>query len=415
MRAAAPLLVLPAVGVVLAVAGAGAGAAEKILPATTDADCLACHEDPSAKRADGRPLVPPTSLPASVHGAAGLACIDCHADLAHTTDFPHPEKLSPAQCVSCHDDAAARYGEGVHAQARRAQTDSPAANCADCHGTHDILPAKDPASRTHHLNLARTCGHCHGDPETIRRGGIAVGNVSALFQDSIHGRALAKSGLVVAPNCNSCHGHHDIRRASDPLSPVFHAKVPTTCGRCHEGIRNEYDPSVHAAAAKAGRGGAVCSDCHTAHGIQAAAGLPAWRLAVVKECGTCHGEAIRTFRDGFHGQAGSLGFERVATCADCHGAHDIQPRSDPRSRISAARRVQTCAQCHPGASASFVKYDPHADFEDRERSPAVHYTARFMKFLLAGVFAFFGIHTVLWFPRSFRERRRQRGAHGDGD
>jgi hypothetical protein len=38
----------------------------------------------------------------------------------------------------------------------------------------------------------------------------------------------------------------------------------------------------------------------------------------------------------------------------------------------------------------------------------------FMKVLLAGVFAFFGIHTALWFPRELRERRRRRreGGHG---
>jgi Cytochrome c3 len=403
--------ILAAVG--MALAGAAAVAAEKAVPPSpSDADCLACHEDPSLKRTDGRPLVPPTSLAASVHGAAGLTCVDCHADLARTTDFPHPEKLAPAQCASCHADAVAQYGQGVHAQALRAEPGSPAAHCADCHGSHDILPAKDPASLSYHLNLVRTCGRCHGDAETIRRGGIAIGNVAALFQDSIHGRALAKSGLVVAPNCNSCHGHHDIRRAADPASPVFHANVPATCGRCHEGIRREYDTSIHAAAVKAGRAGAVCSDCHTAHGIQAA-GVPAWRLAVVQECGTCHKESVRTYRDGFHGQAGALAFERVAACADCHGAHDIQPRSDPRSRFSAARRVQTCAQCHSGATASFAKFDPHADPEDRERSPAVYYTAKFMKLLLTGVFTFFGIHTALWFPRSYRERRRKERSHGE--
>jgi hypothetical protein len=407
VRTTAPVLALG-----LALAGAFAGAAQKAPVAPSDADCLACHDDPSARRADGRPLLAPTSLPASVHGAAGLACVDCHADLARTTDFPHPEKLAPAQCASCHADAVTQYGQGVHAQALRDKPGSPAANCADCHGAHDILPAKDPASRTHHLSLVRTCGRCHGDPATIRRGGIAIGNVAALFQDSIHGRALEKSGLVVAPNCNTCHGHHDIRRAADPASPVFHANVPVTCGRCHEGIRNEYAASVHATAVKAGRPGAVCSDCHTAHGIQAAA-VPAWRLAVVKECGTCHQESVRTYRDGFHGQAGALGFERVAACADCHGAHDIQPPSDPRSRISPARRIETCARCHAGANASFVKFDPHANPRDRERSRPVYYTARFMKVLLAAVFTFFGIHTALWFPRSYRERRRAGGTRGD--
>jgi hypothetical protein len=38
------------------------------------------------------------------------------------------------------------------------------------------------------------------------------------------------------------------------------------------------------------------------------------------------------------------------------------------------------------------------------RSPFYYYTARFMEILLAGVFAFFSIHTVFWFYRSLRVR-----------
>jgi len=348
-----------------------------------------------------------------VHGQAGLSCVDCHADLAHATEFPHPEKPGAPQCASCHAEPVERYAEGVHARALRTKPGGPAATCTDCHGAHDILSSKDRVSRTYHLTLPRTCGRCHGDAETIRRGGIAIGNVAALFEDSIHGQALAKSGLVVAPNCGSCHGYHDIRRANDPKSPVFHANVPATCGRCHEGIRNEYDTSVHAQAVRSGQGtGAVCSDCHTAHAIKAA-DVPTWRLDVIKECGTCHDESIRTYRDGFHGQASALGFVRVATCADCHGAHGILAQSDHRSRVHPANLVTTCGHCHPRANRSFVQFDPHADPEDRERSRAVFYTARLMKLLLAAVFTFFGIHTVLWFPRSLRERRKSQ-ARSDG-
>ena len=59
-------------------------------------DCLGCHEDPSAKRANGSSIfVDKAAFTASVHGAAGAACIDCHQDLAKTSDFPHPEKLAP--------------------------------------------------------------------------------------------------------------------------------------------------------------------------------------------------------------------------------------------------------------------------------------------------------------------------------
>ena len=40
-----------------------------------------------------------------------------------------------------------------------------------------------------------------------------------------------------------------------------------------------------------------------------------------------------------------------------------------------------------------------------------------MRILLAGVFAFFGIHTVLWFPRSVKARvdaRRNGAGKGNG-
>jgi hypothetical protein len=371
-------------------------------PPPADADCRGCHESPSLDR-----------LAASVHGQAGLSCIDCHADLARAAEFPHPTKPAAPQCASCHAEPVERYGEGVHARALRTNPGSPAATCAGCHGDHDILPAKDPSSRTYHLNLARTCGRCHGDEKTIREAGIAAGNVPAQFQDSIHGQALSRRGLVVAPNCASCHRAHDIHPANDARSPVFHANVPATCGRCHEGIRNEYETSVHARALAAGRAAAVCSDCHSAHTITAT-DVPAWRLSVIQECGTCHEESIRTYRYGFHGQASALGSARVAACADCHDAHRARSPSDPASRVHPANLVETCGRCHPGANANFVRYDPHADPHDRERSPAVFWTARLMKLLLAGVFTFFGVHTALWFPRSWREREAQARSDADG-
>ena len=54
-------------------------------------------------------------------------------------------------------------------------------------------PSKDPDSPTYHLNLPATCGRCHGNAEIIRKGRIAIGDVVAQFQDSIHGQALARA------------------------------------------------------------------------------------------------------------------------------------------------------------------------------------------------------------------------------
>ena len=36
-----------------------------------------------------------------------------------------------------------------------------AANCASCHGVHNILPSTDPRSTINKANLAKTCGVCH--------------------------------------------------------------------------------------------------------------------------------------------------------------------------------------------------------------------------------------------------------------
>lgn len=371
----------------------------------SDEDCLACHEDPELERSDGRALNMARELFAeSVHGQIGAACTDCHADLATAQDFPHAERLARVECGACHAEAAQAYAEGAHAAARRAG-EGLAASCVDCHGTHGIFPKSDPRSSVSHFKLQQTCARCHGNPETIARAGIEIGNVSALFEDSIHGRAVQAKGLAVAPTCSDCHSHHAIRRARDEASPVFRKNVPATCGTCHEGILAPYEQSIHGMAARKGNPrAAVCSDCHSAHGIQATG--PDWRVEVIRECGTCHEQSFQSYRDGFHGQVTALGFTRVATCADCHGSHDIAPTGHPRSAVHGERKLETCGRCHEGANARFVQYDPHAEPDNPERSRILYFTNSFMKLLLAGVFSFFGLHTALWLPRSWQERRK---------
>lgn len=385
--------------------GGGQGAPAQAGPSNDD--CLGCHANPVDR--DKGPAIPAVgaSFAGSVHEQMGVSCIDCHADL-QGKDLPHPDKLAKPTCVQCHEDAVKAYDASAHADSRRRRADSPAAWCTSCHGTHDILSAKDPRSPTYHFNVAATCSKCHADPAIIDKGPIAAGNVPAHFQDSIHGRALSKSGLLVAPNCATCHGNHEIRRASDEKSRVSRINIPKTCGSCHEGIRNTYETSVHAAALREGNPrAAVCSDCHTAHDTQSVD--ETFKMAVAKECGTCHQESIRTFRDTFHGKVSTLGFVRAATCADCHGAHDILPKSDPKSTVSDQRRLYTCRTCHASATAMFSAYDPHADASSRHHDPLLYYVTLAMKGLLVSVFAFFGLHTLLWFVRSLAVRRRAQG------
>jgi hypothetical protein len=392
---AARAAVLLALALPLAAAAAG----------PTNDDCLTCHSDATLKRDDGRPIrFSQETHAASVHGQAGLACTDCHQDLA-AAELPHGAKLAKVDCTPCHAQEGADYAKSFHAESHRKSASSRAAQCADCHGTHDILPPKDSASKTNHFNVPATCLACHGNPAVYTKAARLAGNDPKKFADSIHGRALMKAGLSVAPNCATCHGWHDIRRPSDPSSPVFRSKVPATCGSCHSKIDEVFEKSVHGMAVKGGNTKApVCIDCHTAHAVKATE-LASWRLGVIKECGTCHERLIETYRDTYHGQVTALGFTRVATCADCHGAHDILAPTDPRSSVSKERRLSTCRKCHEGASANFARYDPHADARDRGRNPILFHAARFMRLLLAVVFGFFGIHTALWLPRSWATRR----------
>ncbi len=353
-------------------------------------------------------FVQPAAFAASVHGQAGVSCVDCHRDLAATTDFPHAEKLAPVDCASCHAEEAARYATSAHAEARRRNPASHGATCADCHGTHEILSPKDPASSTNHFRLPGTCLKCHGDPAIEPKLAQLVGNDPNHFRDSIHGRALEVAGLTVAPNCATCHRAHDIRPSSDEKSPVSRSRIPATCGSCHAAILAKYDAGVHGTGLKNGDPGVpVCSDCHTSHEVRQV-DVMGWKLSVLKECGTCHEQALLTYRDTYHGQVTNLGFTRVATCADCHNAHDIFPKSDPRSTVSPAHRLATCRKCHANVGPNFVRYDPHANPRDRSRNPLLASVAWFMKTLLAVVFAFFGVHTALWLPRSVIERRKSR-------
>ena len=173
-------------------------------------DCLACHADRELKRgtpAPGRPaslFVDHEAAKASAHGR--LECVACHK----TATAPH-EALPRVRCAACHRAQVAAYRDSVHGKSR-GRGDLEAATCRSCHGTsHELLARSDPQAPTYHLNLPRTCAVCHADPALAKRHNITIGNVYQLYMDSIHGRAVSKSGLLVAANCSDCHGAHQIK------------------------------------------------------------------------------------------------------------------------------------------------------------------------------------------------------------
>jgi hypothetical protein len=119
----------------------------------------------------------------SIHGMAvaqGLrdapVCTDCHGEHTIQAVKLAASRVSPANipetCGQCH--AAQRivtqyqlppnvfttYIQSFHGLALQGGN-LTAANCASCHGVHDILPAKDARSTINTNNLPQTCGKCH--------------------------------------------------------------------------------------------------------------------------------------------------------------------------------------------------------------------------------------------------------------
>lgn len=392
----------------LVIAGLLAAAAPRPAAQELDNDtCLACHGIEGFAGADEKPLfVAPQEFAASSHAA--FPCTSCHADV---TALPHEGRVKRVDvdaCSTCHSDTVAAYQGSIHGSQHTNGNDDTA-TCTDCHGpAHSIRASTNPVSPVYPLNLPRTCAACHDNQELIERYNIPVADAYQLYLDSIHGRALTRSGLLVAANCSSCHGSHDIRVTQDRQSMVFRANIPATCGACHAGILAAYSEGTHSDAVTSGNLRApVCISCHTAHEIERV-DTRSGKLQVVHECGTCHEESLKTYRDTFHGQVTALGYTRVARCSDCHGSHKVLPASDPQSSIAPSNLVATCQKCHPRANANFVQFSPHADHEDADKFPLLYYTAHMMDLLIIGVFAFFGVHTFLWFLRSLVHQNGKR-------
>ena len=374
-----------------------------------NSDCLDCHTDPTNSRKVNGKSVPMAVFPtnifnSSVHGK--LDCIDCHQGIK---ELVHDSKIPKPQCSSCHEPktnhvaAVQEYASSIHGVSK-AMGASAAANCSDCHGSHNILPVKNADSPVFKLNLAQTCAKCHSNPGINAEYRMKYPEVAAQYEDSIHGRALARMGLIVAPSCNDCHGVHEIKRSVDRSSPINHANVAKTCGKCHVGVEKIYNQSVHGQIlAKGDQRAPVCTDCHSAHQISTPNGNH-FKAKSDERCGKCHEERLAHYRDTYHGKAMALGrpniAPEVAACYDCHGHHDVLPRSDPASHLSKANIVGTCKKCHTAATASFAEYVPHANPLDGKNYPALHWTFVGMTGLLVGVFAFFGGHTGLWLFRS---------------
>ena len=101
-----------------------------------------------------------------------------------------------------------------------------------------------------------------------------------LWRTSVH----AENGV----SCHDCHGGNptDFGLAMNPESGFLgvpeYEDVPEFCGRCHIGVKEDYDASAHGMALESG--GAQCVMCHGNHDVKRA------ELTLINEesCSRCH-------------------------------------------------------------------------------------------------------------------------------
>ncbi len=111
---------------------------------------------------------------AMAHGAPDApTCTDCHADhQIGGLKSVSPLEVAQDVCSQCHAserfnarynlpmDRVTTFFSSYHGMAAKFGSHR-SANCASCHGYHNVLPSSDPRSSVNKANMVKTCRKCH--------------------------------------------------------------------------------------------------------------------------------------------------------------------------------------------------------------------------------------------------------------
>lgn len=228
--------------------------------ATAQQNCIACHSkrELSIKLPDGSIqslYVDQERFASSVHGR--FDCVDCHTNMRHkiqgapshavhgSTLGVIPKEVEPlvrhmpkalqqalASCADCHKEQFKAYATSIHARHLKSGcADAPM--CADCHGSHYILPNEDERSPAYRGNIPHMCAVCHANEALMRKHGLNPYTVTT-YLNSFHGKKL-RLGSNRSPTCTTCHSHHAIASPHEPSSPMHPKNKAGVCASCHAG------------------------------------------------------------------------------------------------------------------------------------------------------------------------------------
>ena len=187
----------------------------------------------------------------------------------------------------------------------------------------------------------QTCLSCHAQPDqylTLPSGEQLYLTVDeGEYNASVHG----KSGYA----CVQCHTNIK-EYPHPPLTAQTRREVTLnyyqSCTRCHSSMYEKTLDSTHQKALSEGnKDAAVCTDCHGAHNVQPH-DEPRSRSAQM--CDRCHSEIYSTYQNSVHGAALiGEGNPDVPACIDCHGVHSVQ---GPTTSPFLLNSPLICAKCH---------------------------------------------------------------------
>ncbi len=233
-------------------------------------------------------------------------------------------KLSNDECLGCHSgmDEKLKFQDGsevsllIQESEWKASAHGGSLNCVDCHQNMSEAPHKTEthqSARKFTLALNKACSNCHDEIEKT-------------YTQSIHGKALIEEKNQDVPICTDCHGAHSVR---GPSRDAFHENSYKICAKCHgdKAKMKKYNLNT---------------------------------------------EVLDTYLDDFHGASNrmySMGAGKpgraIATCADCHGIHDIQSMKAGSSanqgsvdggatKVAREQVVKRCQKCHEGTTPAFA-------------------------------------------------------------
>ncbi len=370
-----------------------------------DRDCLRCHEKADIRASkDGRSLrVNPDSLAGSIH--VKIRCSQCHTGVSPSRMRPCETITEKVNCASCHAEVGEQYRVSTHGELE-ARKDPNGPSCKQCHGGHGVLGKTNPQSPIFPTHIPTLCAQCHRTGEKAAKAYTGTQKrIVENYTESIHGKGLLESGLVVTATCTSCHTAHSVLPHDSTQSSIHRDNQAQTCGRCHEGIARQFARSVHSPLVTRGdQKLPVCEDCHSSHTISRT-DAEGFKLRIMRQCGSCHEKITESYFETYHGKVSRLGYTKTAQCYDCHGSHDILRVDDVRSHLSRDNVVATCAKCHAGATRKFAGYLTHATHHDLDKYPILFWVFWAMTALLVVTFTVGGAHTLLWLPRALKMRQ----------